>query len=218
MSYLLDGNNLKTTFGISIAEGDGRKGFYDLPKRKNPVEYNWEDSDGVEAYTDADDIVFEARNLRLHCTIVGVSTTDLEEKISNFKSLIMQSGLRTLLTPYSSESFSVYFVKAYAFKLQSKLTDSGQVAGSFVLHLREPNPKYITKVSTPVIVEGAPASYNITITCPTFGVSIYYTTDGSVPDSTDTLYTVPFSNVANDTIKAIAYHGIVTSSVESYTR
>ena len=47
----------------------------------------------------------------------------------------------------------------------------------------------------------------ITILSATPGASIYYTTDGSDPDDTDTLYTVPFAlpNDAVTTLKAIAY-------------
>jgi len=47
----------------------------------------------------------------------------------------------------------------------------------------------------------------ITITSATPGSAIYYTIDGSDPDNTDTLYTVPFAlpDDATTTLKAIAY-------------
>jgi surface protein len=50
------------------------------------------------------------------------------------------------------------------------------------------------------------STQNITITVATpSGVSIYYTTDGSTPDETDTLYTTPVSISETTTLKARAY-------------
>lgn len=44
----------------------------------------------------------------------------------------------------------------------------------------------------------------VSITCATGGVSIYYTVDGSTPDSGETLYSSPFELTSEKTIKAIA--------------
>ena len=61
-------------------------------------------------------------------------------------------------------------------------------------------------------------STNVALSCATAGASIYYTTDGSTPDSTDTLYNGPIALSATTTIKAIAYKsGMTTSAVLSST-
>ncbi len=63
-------------------------------------------------------------------------------------------------------------------------------------------------------------SETITLTCATSDASIYYTTDGSVPTISSTLYTDPISINANMTIKAIAVKtGLGNSEVmtEAYT-
>lgn len=72
------------------------------------------------------------------------------------------------------------------------------------------------KVSTPVATPGG-GNYSSTqtvaltsVTSP--GVSIYYTTDGTTPDATKTLYTVPISISVAATLKAI---GIKTGEVNS---
>jgi sulfatase modifying factor 1 len=68
----------------------------------------------------------------------------------------------------------------------------------------EPN-----QVVTPVITPGG-GTYttaqilSVTITCATVGAEIYYTTDGTTPDSTSMVYTTPISVKANKTIKAVA--------------
>jgi len=60
----------------------------------------------------------------------------------------------------------------------------------------------------------------ITITCTTPGSSIYYTTDGSTPDNTDTLYSSAIYLPADMTVKAIVYNdntGYSTSLVKTNT-
>lgn len=48
-------------------------------------------------------------------------------------------------------------------------------------------------------------SINVEITCSTAGASIYYTTDGSDPDESSTLYTEPLTISTTTTLKARAY-------------
>jgi len=77
-----------------------------------------------------------------------------------------------------------------------------------------------TKTATPVI-SPLGASYTgdrtVSISCETEGAAIYYTLDGSTPDNTKTLYTVPFTQ-ASGTVKTIAIKGGLTdSSINSQT-
>jgi hypothetical protein len=49
------------------------------------------------------------------------------------------------------------------------------------------------------------AAQNVTISTTTPGATLYYTTDGSDPDNTDTEYTTPVAVSSTTTLKAIAY-------------
>ena len=61
-------------------------------------------------------------------------------------------------------------------------------------------------------------SAGVTLSCATEGASIYYTTDGSVPTDSGTLYTAPVVLAATTTIKARAYAtGLGPSAVVSAT-
>lgn len=63
-------------------------------------------------------------------------------------------------------------------------------------------------VEAPVISPNGGFSYDpvqVTITCPTQGADIYYTTDGSTPTTASTHYTAPFTLSANATVKAKAF-------------
>jgi len=53
---------------------------------------------------------------------------------------------------------------------------------------------------------------DVTITSATAGASIYYTTDGTDPDNTSTLYTAPVNIAATTTLKAIAIKAGMTDS------
>ena len=58
------------------------------------------------------------------------------------------------------------------------------------------------------------APVTVTITCATPNASIYYTTDGSIPSSSSTLYTAPITISVTTTLKAIAIApGMSNSSV-----
>lgn len=65
-----------------------------------------------------------------------------------------------------------------------------------------------TSVETPTFSPSAGSYYssqNVTLSSTTEGATIYYTTDGSDPDNTDTQYTTPIAVSTTTTIKAIAY-------------
>lgn len=70
-------------------------------------------------------------------------------------------------------------------------------------------------VATPevsVLAGSVEEGTDVTLTCATPGASIYYTVDGSTPDSTDTLYTTPIEITDDVTIKAVAYRDGFNSS------
>ena len=56
-------------------------------------------------------------------------------------------------------------------------------------------------------------NYLVTITCETQGATIYYTTDGSTPNNSSTVYTAPFAINDNCTVNAVAYLDGVYSAV-----
>ncbi len=78
----------------------------------------------------------------------------------------------------------------------------------------------VKNVETPQFSVEAGTYYEpqvVTITCATDGASIYYTTDGSTPDATKTLYNAPVTITSNTTLKAIAIKGEDTSNVQIAT-
>ena len=72
------------------------------------------------------------------------------------------------------------------------------------------SPISVTQTSTPTFSPGAgvyPITEPVTIADTTNGAVIYYTTNGTTPNSSSTLYSVPITVAANETLKAVAIAG-----------
>jgi LruC domain-containing protein len=100
-------------------------------------------------------------------------------------------------------------IKAIAYK--AGITNSDIASSNYVVSL--------VKVANPVVSPGQGTYYstqNVTITCPTDGASIIYTTDGSQPSATNgTLYTGPVTiNAGNTMLNVYAYkYGMADSYI-----
>ena len=101
-----------------------------------------------------------------------------------------------------------------AYATATGLTDSGVAGAEYIIN---------TQVAVPVvsITSGTYSSDpTLSITCATAGATIYYTTDGSVPTTSSTLYTGPISLSSTQSldIRAIAVKdGMISSSVDAGT-
>ncbi len=74
----------------------------------------------------------------------------------------------------------------------------------------------VETVAKPVITPAAGTYYapiNVSMKCGTTGANIYYTTNGTTPTASSTLYTAPFTLNADATVKAIAIKGALSSDV-----
>lgn len=88
--------------------------------------------------------------------------------------------------------------------------DSPMVSGTFTINGAVADPSI-----SPAGGTYGPAQ-TVTLTSTTTGASFYYTTDGSMPSSSSTLYTGPFSVSSSQSIKAIAVKaGFTDSNVTS---
>ncbi|MBQ7690111.1 MAG: chitobiase/beta-hexosaminidase C-terminal domain-containing protein [Muribaculaceae bacterium] len=96
-------------------------------------------------------------------------------------------------------------------------TDGDTKAGQFDFLSVDINTGAVVEtVSNPTISPLTGTFYNpieVSIKCGTSGASIYYTTDGSTPTATSTLYSAPFTASTNMTVKAIAIKGDKQSEV-----
>lgn len=113
---------------------------------------------------------------------------------------------------------SIYF--AWNYSVASGTTTSNSQALGLDNVSITANPGIMVMVDAPTFNPTAQTfttPLSVSISSATVGASIYYTTDGSTPDNTKTLYTAPVSISSTTTLKAIAYSGASSSTVTTAT-
>jgi hypothetical protein len=116
-----------------------------------------------------------------------------------------------IATSKTSYTFNISATGAYK-AVRVKIEQPTNNVASGRLYIDDVNIYGMTP-STPIVatpsISVASGKYisqqNVTITSTTTGASIYYTTDGTIPTNTSTLYTTPIVVTSSQTIKAIAY-------------
>lgn len=216
--YLFDGLDLASEYGIYIEK---TVGFYDLPKRKGITEYSWDDEDGVQAFTDADDINWDARDVTLQCFIKADSRIDFLTKLSAFKTVLINSGLHTLKLPYGSMVYNIYFKEKSTLRLLTKW-DGNELVGKFYIPLREPTPVIVPTfvfVTAPNGDESWQSGTNQTITWNSNGVTnvkIEYSVDNGVnwieidPETASDgsyIWTIPYLDSSSCLVKITETNG-----------
>ena len=134
MAYLLNNTDL-STFGITISK---LTGFENLPKRKGKTEYSYPNLNGVDAFTDSTDIIFEARDLEIKGNLVADSIESAQTQFLAFQDWVYQSGDLNFWVSYLERVFIVYVKDA---PKGNRINDiGGKVYYDLVFKLREIDP------------------------------------------------------------------------------
>ena len=104
-------------------------------------------------------------------------------------------------------------IKAIAVK--SGMNDSDLITATYTIILLQAvaMPSFIPTTNSTFLL-----NQQVSISCTTSGATIYYTTDGTTPTTSNTLYTAPFAISATTVIKAIAVKsGMANSDIANTT-
>jgi hypothetical protein len=137
--YTIDGNDFWSTYNVKVTSVTG---IHDLLARKGETEQSWPDSDGVEAFTDADDIYFEPRDITLQCLMVCANRNTFYQKFNALKLVLQASGTHTLNVPYNDIDYTVYCRDGARVEIATKWASgvAHQVVARFALTFRETAP------------------------------------------------------------------------------
>ncbi len=161
MGYEIDGNNLYTAYGINI---ERTRGLYDMLERKGTTEYEWDDKDGSQPFTDADDIRFKARDITLVCYMQASTKATFLQYKDNFENMLNSTGLHTFKHTSLDDVHYVYF-RDGAPVIPPKW-NANKLVGRFTIKLREPEPvtvQFTTDQSTPTTLSMKFSAGNNTI-------------------------------------------------------
>lgn len=136
-SYTIDGNDLKTTYGITVLNCSGDLDFL---KRKGKTSHDWKDEDGIEAFTQSRDIKFEARTITLNCCLTGNTKADFLSKLSAFKTVLYNNGTHALYRSLTGKTHNVFFEAGASIDPPAKWVLNGKNTAFFTLKLTEPEP------------------------------------------------------------------------------
>lgn len=135
--YRLNGINL-SDYGIVVSKFEG---YLNMPSRRGKTEQTWADEEGIEAFTDADDIHFNGRDLTLTGYFEGNSHLGLISTAQGFyNAIIVLTDLVALETPYGT--FQVYLKNG---------ADANYLGGSFTdlkIKFREPVANFTGTLGT----------------------------------------------------------------------
>ncbi len=155
----------------------------------------------------------------------GQNTYAIGSPIFDKVTINLENGKKFVITAKNNGYKNVYIKSASinGSKLEHAYYTHDQIAngGEVVFEMTDKpadlwgtaNPAFFTMlpdrdaVSVPFINAPSEVFYNemeVSLTCPTEGTKIYYTTDGSEPSVSSTLYSAPFKIVNACTIKAVA--------------
>ena len=156
----------------------------------------------VAASTVATPVITPAAGLYTGSVTVTITTSTSLATIRYTTDGSAPNGSSTVYTVPFAQTTTATIV---AFAMKGGMTDSAATAAT----------AFTIQVATPVITPAAglyAGSVTVTITTSTSLATIRYTTDGSAPNGSSTVYTVPFVQTSTATIVAFAMKGGMTNS------
>lgn len=103
MSYKLNNVDL-TLYGIFAGRISGGNiavsGIYDMPKRAGDTFHDWADENGVESYTDADEIFFDGRDIVFKGLLQGTRSETFEALNGLYSAISAFTGTVVFSTPF----------------------------------------------------------------------------------------------------------------------
>jgi len=124
--YTIDGNNLATLgFDVELVEG-----YETIPGRKGETYQSWEDSDSIEPFVDADDILLNEREITIKLYLRVTNTIDAQNKLKSLEDILYATGNRTLAMSFLTNTYICYCKEGM--KVVRKTNLANELIGYFV--------------------------------------------------------------------------------------
>ena len=136
--YRIDGIDLYLIYGITIASGSND--LLRFPERKESVEHDWSDRNGIDK--DTSRVFFKARDISLECNLIANSEADFWAKYNAFLGMLAQPGERRLEVAEFNANYFLIYIKCDSFTRFTRIKENpGKIACKFTTTLRELKPQ-----------------------------------------------------------------------------
>jgi PKD repeat protein len=206
ITYKINGTDIKT-YGVYVSASDG---LLSRPKPKGNVSVNWADYNGT--VMDLSKKLYESRDIDLDCFIKADTQADFLLKCNAFLSLFDAVGTHRLEVFIDNETtpkplvFEVYLSDEISI---SKKWSSANMAGTFKLKLKEPEP--IKRVLKYTRTSTTDKTVSITTTSAKL-LNVYWGDSSHTYDISGTAQTITHDYTVNGT-----YYIIVTGNIDEIT-
>ena len=137
--YLIDGFDLWRTFGITIEKG-GLDDLLKLPKRKQSIQHNWQDENGLDV--DLSRTFLEAKDSVLKCIIIADNETDFWLHYNQFLSLLIKPGTRRFTVNVFNMNYYIYYKDCTIYQKLTAFKQTGKLICKFNLTISETVPGF----------------------------------------------------------------------------
>lgn len=141
--WRIDGIDLWSTYGIVLLEGSAD--FLKYPPKKQSIEHDWGDSDGIDV--DLDRIFTSKREGILQFFIFANSTQDYFDKNDAFFQLWKKPGKRRIeIAAHNNRSYYIYYQETTSYEQVLNLKPGNPLSvyairHKFSIHVIEPEPR-----------------------------------------------------------------------------
>jgi len=101
-TYMIDGINLKDVFGLDVKRVSG---IEDIPGRKGETFQDWNDSDGIEPFVDADDIILKERVFKIEAYLMSGTVQTGQTLLGMLETILFSPGSRYLTIDYAGSFY-----------------------------------------------------------------------------------------------------------------
>lgn len=154
--YAIDGIDLWDNYGVTVETG-GLDGFLKLPKRKDSIQHDWQDEDGLDI--DLSRTFFEAREIPINCVVVADSEAEFWTKYNGFLNALKKPGTRRLsVNPFGTDYY-IFYKDCTIWQKLTNFKNSNKLVCRFTLTVIEKNPGF---QNTPVYIVDEAGKFLIT--------------------------------------------------------
>lgn len=137
--YLMDGFDLWTYFGITI-EKTGLDDLLKIPKRKQSIEHDWLDENGLDI--DLTRVYLESRDIVLKCFIIADTEVAFWDQYNRFLSLLIKPGTRRFSVNVFGMDYYVFYKDCTIYQKLTAFQQTGKLICRFGLTIIEQVPGF----------------------------------------------------------------------------